>query len=161
MISLSAPSAELTVKRYLSAAANIDYEMKTMMVDMGEFGLKTLKRNVPVKTGALRDSIKYELVKTDRGYQIKYTADAQTISNAAYYVDYVDQGTHPHTIIPRDKRALHFFDRNGNERFAQRVNHPGAKASRFSTRSLPDIKQHTTTASRSLAANLLKRMTAV
>lgn len=59
------------------------------------------------------------------------------IVNSEYGV-YVDQGTKPHIITPKNKRFLAFQTRDGGWVRTQRVNHPGQKATYFFTNAVKD-----------------------
>lgn len=142
MIKLTAPAAREVATRYAVARNTADIEFRTSMDDAGRFTLQILRRKVNVKTGKLRDSMQYKLEKTSSGYCVKFVADAKAVSDGGYYVNHVDQGAVPHTIIARNKRCLHFFDRNGNERFVQAVYHPGYVGSKFSNRSVAEATRH-------------------
>jgi hypothetical protein len=50
---------------------------------------------------------------------------------------FIQQGTRPHTIVPRRARMLRFYwPRVGRVVFARRVNHPGTKPNQFYQRAL-------------------------
>ena len=52
------------------------------------------------------------------------------VFNNVEYAPDVEFGTGPHEIVPKEKKALHFFIK-GAEIFAKRVMHPGTKAKPF------------------------------
>lgn len=56
----------------------------------------------------------------------------------AKYGPYVHQGTPPHIIEPRIKKALRWFTSQGEVRFAKRVHHPGYKGDPFLFRALDE-----------------------
>ncbi|MBP9781693.1 hypothetical protein KBC89_03490 [Candidatus Woesebacteria bacterium] len=69
------------------------------------------------RTGTLRRSI---------------TGDPQSASRGRVYVDqdygiYVEEGTRPHTILPKAGKRFLAFKVDGRMVFARRVNHPGSK----------------------------------
>lgn len=88
---------------------------------------------VPRKTGNLGRTIHLGAVTPTR---------AETIASA-HYAAYVEQGTRPHVIRPKNRKALRFpadagsarlsgSPRTGGRvRFAKRVNHPGTRAQPF------------------------------
>ena len=88
---------------------------------------------VPRKTGNLGRTIHLGAVTPTR---------AETIASASY-AGYVERGTRPHTIRPRNRKALRFpadagsarlsgSPRTGGRvRFAKRVQHPGTRAQPF------------------------------
>ena len=87
----------------------------------------------PRKTGNLGRTIHIGSVTPTR---------AETIASASYAA-YVERGTKPHVIRPRNRKALRFPASSGDARlsgsprsggrvrFAKRVNHPGTKAQPF------------------------------
>ena len=78
-------------------------------------------RRVPVDTGALRDDI-----SIDRGD--RWAA----IWNTRPYAPHVNFGTDAHTITPNEADALR-FEVDGEEVFAQKVEHPGTPATWYMT----------------------------
>lgn len=58
---------------------------------------------------------------------------------AARYMVYVDRGTKPHVILPRNARVLR-FEVGGDTVFARRVNHPGTKATHWISRAVEAAK---------------------
>lgn len=80
----------------------------------GAVSLETLRSNIPIRTGMMRESAFLRL--TPKGFSVGVA------HNAARYVD---QGTAPHTIFPRTANVLHWFDAFGGEHFAKSVQHPG------------------------------------
>lgn len=85
--------------------------------------VRHLQAEAPTKTGRLRGSI---VAKDESGgvgfYSVRYGR-------------YVNDGTRPHTIIPRTARVL-VFQVGGKTVFARQVNHPGTKANPFVRRAL-------------------------
>ncbi len=78
----------------------------------------------PVRSGTLRDSV------THRSATGSENIARYDVIASAKYASFVSQGTRPHLIVARRKRALHFFV-GGKEVFAQRVRHPGTKPNPF------------------------------
>ena len=87
---------------------------------------------VPRKTGNLGRSIHLGAVTPSR---------AETIASASYAA-YVETGTRPHVIRPKNRKALRWAASGdarlsgsprsgGRVRFAKRVNHPGTRAKPF------------------------------
>lgn len=60
----------------------------------------------------------------------KATANTATVQAAAKYASWVENGTAPHSISARRKKALRFVQ-NGQVRFARQVKHPGSKPRPF------------------------------
>lgn len=82
--------------------------------------INTLYRS---RTGTLRSSIQHRLTSPTH---------AQTSANAKH-AKWIEEGTKPHVIEARRKRALRFVQ-NGTVRFATRVYHPGTKPRPFMQR---------------------------
>lgn len=72
----------------------------------------------PVDTGRLRNSIK--VISTEDGLLISMVD----------YGKYVEFGTPPHIITPKEKKALK-FKIGTNEIFAKKVKHPGTRPNPF------------------------------
>ena len=68
------------------------------------------------RTGNLQNSI---------GWRAESDTKAVVFAEAEY-VPFVEFGTKPHVIRPKDRKAL-FFVKNGKKIFAKKVNHPGSK----------------------------------
>jgi len=132
VITVKTADIKAVADRYTEAAKTVDVQFRVTMDELGQYTVQALKQKVNVATGKLKDSISYSVEESVGGYKIKFTATAKAISDDSYYVDYVDRGTKPHQIRVRNKRALHFFDKEGTERYAQVVSHPGYKGSKFS-----------------------------
>jgi len=79
---------------------------KEMVLDYIDEG-KAFRR----RTGVLRASI---------------VAVENTVVAVAPYAPFVELGTRPHVIFPKNKKALRFF-KDGKEIFAKKVRHPGSK----------------------------------
>jgi hypothetical protein len=75
-------------------------------------------RNTPRRTGALRESVTPSAVT--KGPRDSYIGN---VSSSLEYAPYIEYGTAPHIIEPRDMKALSF---NGVVR--ARVEHPGNRA---------------------------------
>lgn len=77
------------------------------------------------KTGDLKDSIDFRMVRTSTGWTAEIVADAP-------HAAFVHEGTRPHPIFPRKRHGLLVFD-VGNETVFVRgpVNHPGTKPRPF------------------------------
>ena len=99
-----------------------------LMRDLALTAVREQKKIVPRKTGNLGRSIVVGRV-TD--------TYAETVATANYAA-YVELGTRPHVIRPRNKKVLRFAPRGsgrlsgsprsgGSVVFARRVNHPGTK----------------------------------
>lgn len=86
----------------------------------------------PVDTGRLRASIRIESRRTLTLRTI------YTIGSDVSYAPYVNDGTRPHKIRPKTKKALRFRV-GGKTVFAAVVNHPGTKANPFLDRALREV----------------------
>lgn len=78
----------------------------------------------PVRTGNLRGSVSH------RPATGSDSVARHDVIASAKYASFVSEGTRPHLIVARRKRALHFFV-GGREVFTQRVRHPGTKPNPF------------------------------
>lgn len=85
-------------------------------------GAKFLRRNVPVKTGHLRNSIRHD--KTD-------------IWSVAEHFRYVDEGTRPHRI-----EGLLVFYIHGIKIVSRGVDHPGSKPQHLINKTLKYIESN-------------------
>lgn len=91
-------------------------------------------KNAPVGTGYKGGGSLRQSIRTNRLNQGSY----QVIVGAKYAAA-VDQGTRPHVILPRRKRALAFM-KDGKYIVTKRVNHPGTKAQPFFTNAVRDAE---------------------
>ena len=82
------------------------------------------KLNAPVDTGHLRASITQSV--TVSGLHVT----GRVGSPVSYALD-VHEGTRPHVILPRNRKALRFTSRRGALVFALRVMHPGTSGRPF------------------------------
>jgi hypothetical protein len=92
--------------------------------DLGQFAdevVSEAKRLAPVRTGFLRGSI-----------FARWTGPLKIdIGASAPYAQFVEQGTRPHKITARNKKALAFTASDGTKVVVKSVNHPGTKARPF------------------------------
>lgn len=114
------PSVRISLKGLPQLRRRIDAigDLGPFMRDLALSAVSEQKKLAPVKTGNLRRTIRLGRV-TERS--------AETIAGAAYAA-YVEFGTRPHEIRPRNKRVLAWKGKNGKYAFATRVRHPGTKA---------------------------------
>jgi len=86
----------------------------------------------PVRTGRLRSSIRAEppRIFSLRG-SVKVGSDLE-------YAGWVNDGTAPHVIRPRNRQVLKFTV-GGRTVFAKVVNHPGTRANPFLDRALREV----------------------
>lgn len=81
------------------------------------------RRLVGVKSGETRAGIYSRVVLSNPGYNVEVGARSKAMP-------YHHDGTKPHIIRPRRKRALK-FQAGGRTVFAKKVNHPGTRANPF------------------------------
>jgi hypothetical protein len=62
-----------------------------------------------------------------------------TAPNAEKILGYLETGTKPHPISPRNARVLRFYSRNQNPIFARLVHHPGTQPSALWTSAGEDV----------------------
>lgn len=98
--------------------------------------------------GSLRQSI-----KTTRYGNMGFIV----MVNSLYGV-YVDQGTRPHVILPKNKKML-AFQKNGQWVFAKRVNHPGTKAQPFFSNAVDDAGPYAQKEMAHAMENVLNKIT--
>lgn len=84
------------------------------------------RRQVGVRTGALKSSITVTHERTKTGQQVKVGSDLD-------YALMHHQGTRPHVIIARPEKMLRFTGRNGGVVYTHKVNHPGTAANKYLT----------------------------
>lgn len=85
---------------------------------IGNDFVNELVRVAPVDTGFLRNNISYDV-----------SGGTLNISMPEYGY-YLEFGTKPHVITPKNKKSLHWKS-GGADVFAMRVNHPGTEAQPF------------------------------
>lgn len=78
---------------------------------------KNIREEAPIKTGALKRSIQY---------QVSYPS--ATVQTQEKYGPMVESGTRPHLIVPKNKKALFW---KGALNPYRAVHHPGTKANPF------------------------------
>ncbi len=86
------------------------------------------KLYAPVDTGRLRGSIQARPRVTFRGPTIRVEANVN-------YATFVENGTDPHVIRPKNKKVLKFRV-GGRVVYAKIVHHPGTKAVHFMARAV-------------------------
>lgn len=103
----------------------IDRQIDNFMEDLAEDVYETMVRKAPVKTGRLKEDLAWEYDSRSKVARI----GAQSVP----YAIYVEEGTAPHGIDPKIKKALWW---EGLAHPVNHVNHPGATASHFMKESL-------------------------
>ena len=113
-----------TYKRFPKIASNnMRLGMRKALLDVQ--GKARREHRFTTRTGQLEKAIKYEV---KQGFPI--TGLIGINKKDAYYGKYVHDGTGPHIIIPRKKKALR-FEIGGVPFVRTKVRHPGIKADPF------------------------------
>ncbi len=81
------------------------------------------RATAPRRTGVLANANEFRVVKTARGHLLR-------IQNTAPHAKFVEEGTKPHEITPKNAQALR-FEIGGLTVFAKRVMHPGTRPTFF------------------------------
>jgi hypothetical protein len=105
----------------------------TRRMTRAQLAAKTI---VGVRTGRLQSSIRKNAGSTAKGVYVDVIAGWKGAGLGASYMWYHHEGTPPHIIRPRKRKALRFIQ-GGKVRFAQKVHHPGTRGTHFLTRALP------------------------
>jgi HK97 gp10 family phage protein len=96
--------------------------------EMGPIVEAELRAEAPVGkgtgSGRLRDSIKFRRASGLSSIALEFGSDVP-------YASYVENGTAPHVILPRNARRLRFVARGGDLVYSAMVNHPGTKPNPF------------------------------
>ena len=95
-------------------------DLGPFMRDLALDAVSEQKKRAPVRTGNLRRSIHLGRITA---------RSAETIAGAGYAA-YVEFGTRPHEIRPRNKKVLRWKSGTGY-RYATRVQHPGTRKQPF------------------------------
>lgn len=103
------------------------------MMRRGQNVLAEMYRQVPTDTGLLAATLRLQARTPGGGYGVVVAAGQDGVTD---YLGYILDGTPPHVIRPRRKKALRFVA-GGRVVFSKRVNHPGTAANNFILRSLP------------------------
>jgi hypothetical protein len=126
----SSPSISITFKKLTIYKPILRFEMNHRMGMVGEYLHSKArkielgaKRQVGVKTGALRASIHIEHITSPRGQAVK-------IGSKLHYAYLHHEGSKPHIIVPTTPRALRFFSK-GVLVHTMLVRHPGTKPNRY------------------------------
>lgn len=102
---------------------HVEQSMEQLFADrLGPDIAGDAKRYCPERTGALKDSIEHHMEGDTLIVSASGGADGRT------YAAYVELGTRPHEIRPRDARAL-FWE--GADHPVAKVNHPGTHPQPF------------------------------
>lgn len=147
-MSLNIQGAEEIKRRLTELPAKIEAKIMRGALRAGALVLQAdAKAHVPVKSGALRDTIRVSTRLKGNTVSAKVTAGNR--KKRVFYAHMVEGGTRPHEIKPKQK-AL----RIGNL-FAPRVQHPGARAKPFMR---PALAASLTAAVSAIADYIRKRL---
>jgi HK97 gp10 family phage protein len=97
--------------------------------EAGDIVQNAMRETAPVRTGALRDSIRLQL-------GLDYVRVGPTVPYAAF----VEFGTRPQEILPRRAQALRFETEAGEIVYAKRVWHPGFEGRFFVRRAVMEAE---------------------
>lgn len=101
------------------------------MIKLGNRLERLAKRDVGVKSGALRASIGSHMTLEATGL-VMYVGSSNRVALMHH------EGTRPHIILPRTARALR-FESHGKIIYAKKVNHPGTKANPYLSANLARV----------------------
>lgn len=90
----------------------------SFLASVGNSVRNELVRSAPVDTGDLKNSISYNV----NGSILSF--------NMAEHALFVEFGTKPHIIVPKEKKALKWKS-GGSDVFAKKVYHPGTRPQPF------------------------------
>lgn len=124
---ISEGSADITAlaERLRAAGQNSEQAILSTLMTAAGYIAETMKSLCPVDTGNLRDSI-----------GVRMQGDAVIVGpdvSQAPYAGYVEFGTQPHEIRPKDAQALRFMV-GGQVVFARVVHHPGTRPALYVAR---------------------------
>jgi hypothetical protein len=105
-------------ERFARLQSRLPSQLENQRKKLRQIVLQATKRQTPVKTGALKASLRWVT-----------TGDTDVLWGI-YYGQYVITGTRPHVIEPVNAKALRFMI-GGQVIFAKSVNHPGTKPNDF------------------------------
>lgn len=109
-----------------------EWLQRAVVAGAAEITKRAVRGNVPYKTGRLAQSIG----RPPRGLVIEPLK--ATVRPQTDYAYFVHEGTRPHQIRPKEKKALFW---QGAKHPLKLVNHPGTKANQFMPRLLELSKQ--------------------
>lgn len=107
-------------KALMNKANQIPGRVSKLGEDLTRIAHKWVQREAPRKTGKLKASV--QKVSTNTGGMIFLS------KSIAPYSDYVIDGTRPHVIVAKNKRALFW---KGGKHPVKKVKHPGTKSNPF------------------------------
>lgn len=125
---VSEGSADITAlaRRLQQAGQNSEQALISTLMTSATYIAETMKSLCPVDTGNLRDSI-----------GVRVQGDSVVIGpdmGQAPYAGYVEFGTKPHEIRPKDANGVLRFTVGGKVVFARVVQHPGTQPAYYVAR---------------------------
>jgi hypothetical protein len=117
---------ELTAKLAQAPTIAAPILQRALSASQAILAKHTVKGVVPWRTGFLTQSFRAEM-----------TPGMLRWFPTASYAPYVEFGTKPHTIVPKDKKALYW---PGAAHPVRSVNHPGTKPNQFMERIIAESK---------------------
>lgn len=96
------------------------------------------KSLAPVRSGALKRSIGTWYGRFNGELEARVGANPAPGNNRVGYALYMQKGTRPHVIRPRQAKALRFV-MNGQVVYAAKVNHPGTRPRPYLTLPLRNV----------------------
>lgn len=103
-----------------------DGQVGRYLIKKGRMIEAAAKRQVGVRTGALRASIHMRHYADPRGQFIR-------IGSGLSYARLHHEGSKPHLIMPKQKGGLLVFQSKGQTVFTHLVRHPGTRPNRYLT----------------------------
>jgi HK97 gp10 family phage protein len=125
MSSEASANIDALAQRLMQAGLSSEQAVTEAMMQAATFIAATMKSLAPVDTGNLRDSIGIQL----QGGSIIIGPDM----SQAPYAGYVEFGTQPHDIRPKNAQALR-FQVGGRVIYARVVHHPGTAPAHYVAR---------------------------
>lgn len=119
---------------YEELLPDVDAGILRDMIRRGQQVLEAYFREAPRSTGLLASTFRIQVRTPGAPYGVWVIAGVE--DGRTHYLGYILEGTPPHVIRPRTKKALRFVA-GGAVRFATKVNHPGTAPNNFILRSLP------------------------
>ncbi|NUO48732.1 MAG: hypothetical protein HOV80_07740 [Polyangiaceae bacterium] len=104
--------------------ANIQAGLERAVEAVVIYGSMAAKADAPVETGRLKDSLEGVVTRSSS------TSAEGVVRARVKHMRFVIEGTEPHVIEPKRKKALKFNGAGGIV-FARRVNHPGTRPNDF------------------------------
>lgn len=120
MTSIASADIQKIAEAQRRTGANAQATTMGVLIESANTLLVEMEVRVPVDSGKLRDSLRVQ-VEGDKVY----------IGSDLPYATYVEFGTAPHEIKPKDPDGVLRFVANGQVVYAKVVQHPGTKPQPF------------------------------